>query len=653
MSGIRRPEVKHVIGAAVAASAVALALAGGGFEPTAYAAAGMVVWIAVVVGMAVGVLPRSQPPRAALVAGIALAGLAAMTALSLAWASDDGNAFEDVVRALAYLGAFTAVVFASRRAEAEPWLAGLAIGLTAVGVIALLARFEPSLFGNPDADLADLPAVLGRLTYPIGYWNGLAAVMAAAIVLLCWFGASARSPGARSLAAAGLAPVILALWMTDSRGGIVAAGLAFCVLLATGPRRSRLVANLLYGLVFGAALILIAEGYDALLNAPTSPAASGEGDRMLVLTIAVVAIALAGRLMLDTLIQRLVISRRVGVAVLGIAAVAAIVGLIAIDPIKQYDEFKAPPSANVLAEGDVGLLRGGGSGRYQFWSAAADAFSSSPIGGVGSAGYAPYWFEHRDVAIPATRAHSVLFETLAELGIVGFGLLVTFFGAAVYAGVKRARAPGRVPDAGPALALLIVGLAAAAVDWTWDLPAVFAITVVAAALLTGPATLPAPDPGPPAREQRGQARRRRGFAGGVVLLLIAWISICGSGLLLLSAHSLDSSRDDASKGDLAAAVGAANDAIDLQPWSAEPRTQLALVYEQDGDYDRAREAIEQAIERSPDDYRLHLIASRMAAEAGDAPAARSELLTAHALTPRDPQIIQLLDFSGQPNGTSS
>ena len=32
-----------------------MALAGGGFEPTAFAAAGLVVWIAVVIGLAVGV----------------------------------------------------------------------------------------------------------------------------------------------------------------------------------------------------------------------------------------------------------------------------------------------------------------------------------------------------------------------------------------------------------------------------------------------------------------------------------------------------------------------------------------------------------------------------------------------------------------------
>jgi tetratricopeptide (TPR) repeat protein len=132
----------------------------------------------------------------------------------------------------------------------------------------------------------------------------------------------------------------------------------------------------------------------------------------------------------------------------------------------------------------------------------------------------------------------------------------------------------------------------------------------------------------------------------VILLLTAWISICGSGLLLLSAHSLESSRDAAGAGEIDAAVDAANDAINLQPWAAEPRTQLALVYEQARDYDAAREAIAEAIDRSPDDYRLRLLAGRMAAEAGDVTAARAALLTAHELNPLDPEIQQLIQAAG-------
>ncbi len=636
---MQRLDVQHLIIASVAAIAVALALADGGFEPTAYAAAGLIVWVAALIGLAVGVLPRGEPPGAAIGTGLALAGLAAIMALSLAWASDDGDGFEDVVRTLAYLGAFVCVVLASRRGEARPWLAGLTIGLVLIGAIALLGRFEPGPFGDPDADLArSLPAALGRLTYPIGYWNGLAAAMAGAIVLLCWFASAGRTRLVRSLSVAALPAILLALWMTDSRGGMIAAGIAFVVLLLGGRKRSQMVANLAVGAVAGAVLIAIAETKDALLNSP--PPVGGEGHEMLAVTVLVLAVTLVVRRALDERVERFAIPRDVGRIVTVGVVVVALGALVLVDPIEQYDEFKAPPTGQELASGDVGLLRGGGSGRYQFWETAVDAFESAPVGGVGASGYTPYWFEHRDIPIPAQRAHSLVFETLAELGIVGFALLATFFGAAIVSGVRRVRAPGAVAEAAPALALLVVGMAAATVDWTWDLPAVFAATILAAALLTGPATLAGPDPGPP---PRGEARRRRRFAAGVGLLLVAWISICGSGLLLLSAHALDSSRSAAGRDDIDGALEAANDAIDLQPWSAAPRTQLALVYELAGEYDSASSAIDEAISRSPDDYRLHLLAARIDAEADDLDGARAALLEAQRLNPRDPEIAKQLE----------
>ncbi len=66
-------------------------------------------------------------------------------------------------------------------------------------------------------------------------------------------------------------------------------------------------------------------------------------------------------------------------------------------------------------------------------------------------------------------------------------------------------APATGPEGGAAAALgvLTVGFVASAVDWTWDLPAVFGATVVAAALLTGPATLaPLADAGPVGQSDR-------------------------------------------------------------------------------------------------------------------------------------------------------
>jgi Tfp pilus assembly protein PilF len=78
--------------------------------------------------------------------------------------------------------------------------------------------------------------------------------------------------------------------------------------------------------------------------------------------------------------------------------------------------------------------------------------------------------------------------------------------------------------------------------------------------------------------------------------------------------------------------------VDLQPWAADPRTQLALVYEQAGDYEHAVEAIDEAISRSPDDYRLRLLAARMKVENGDNDGGLASLLEAERLNPRDPDI---------------
>ena len=137
---------------------------------------------------------------------------------------------------------------------------------------------------------------------------------------------------------------------------------------------------------------------------------------------------------------------------------------------------------------------------------------------------------------------------------------------------------------------------------------------------------------------RGAVGHRRRFAAGVGLILVAWVSICASGLLMLSANALHSSQDAAANGDIDGALNAANDAIDLQPWAADPRTQLALVYEQARDYDKASAAIDEAISRSPDDYRLRLLSARMEVEAGDNAEAHAALLEAQRLNPRDPEI---------------
>jgi tetratricopeptide (TPR) repeat protein len=177
--------------------------------------------------------------------------------------------------------------------------------------------------------------------------------------------------------------------------------------------------------------------------------------------------------------------------------------------------------------------------------------------------------------------------------------------------------------------------------------------VIAAALLGGPATLRAPaGPDGPATVF-GTVRSRRRFAGGVAILLVGWISICASGLLMLAKNSLESSRAAAARGDIEAAVDAANDAADLEPWAAEPRSQLSLVYEEGGDLDAAAIEIGEAIERAPEDWRLRMIAGCLYAASDDLTTARENAAAARALNPRVPELdkpddVLLREFCSEP-----
>ncbi len=200
--------------------------------------------------------------------------------------------------------------------------------------------------------------------------------------------------------------------------------------------------------------------------------------------------------------------------------VVAIAGIVVAGPAKRWDEFKSvghleTQSTYVATH----LSSGSGSGRYQFWSAALDAFKAHPLDGIGAGGYEAYWHQHGSLAVPVRDAHSLFLESMAELGIVGLLLILGFLGVAIVSGARRGPTSARGAALGAALAVLATGIVSAAIDWTWELPACFGLVVLAAALLTGPATLDAeaalrpprgPSTGP--AEPRGGDRPASGSA---------------------------------------------------------------------------------------------------------------------------------------------
>lgn len=604
---------------------IALAAAGGGYSAELRAGAGTAVWLAVIVALAFGLLPRARVPRAALVAGGGLLALAALSALSAGWASDNGTAFGEAVRAAGYLGLFTLVVLASAPGSGRLWLGGLGIGLAGVALLALGSRMQPSL--SPEQDLVTfIPSVATRLSYPLNYWNGLGAAMALALVVLLWLGAHGRTAAGRALAVAALPAPGLALFLTSSRGGVAALAVGLVALVALGPDRGRLLLGALFGGAGAGLLIVLANAREAFVDGRVdAPGAAGEGHEMLAATLLVALVVGGLRLLVDRAAQDMEVPRGVAAAAAAVAIAAGLVGLVAVDPGSRIDDFRSPPADPGPARGFVTrhLASAEGNGRYQFWQAGMDAFESEPLRGVGAGGYESWWAQHGSLSYFIRDAHSLFVEVLAELGLLGLAALLLFLAAAAVRGVvARAREPDAAAVASGALALIACGVASAAIDWTWELPAAFAPVVVAAAVLAGPALS--------ARREQGESR----FGLGVAALGLAWVAVAASVVVLVGEAKVSDSREAVRDGDLAAAAEDARAAKAVQPWSGGPRLQLALVHERAGDLRAARDAADEAVERDGGDWRVWLVVARLAVKDGDARDARSALARARELNPR-------------------
>jgi hypothetical protein len=375
----------------------------------------LVVWWIALAGLALRLLPRARIPTAALVAGGCLAALAVLTAVSMGWASDDGKAFDEAVRAAGYVGVFALVVLASPAGSGRAWLQGLALGLLAVTLLGLASRFEPSLFPDSEIPVA-LPETRGRLSYPLGYWNAMGATMGLAAVLLLWLAANARTAIGRGAATAAVPLPVLGLFLTSSRGGAVALAVGLALLFAVGGPRVRVVASALLGGAGAAVLIALAVGRDLFTDGRTDTSGYGsEAAEMLLATVAVAVTVFALRALADGVVERIRVPRAVSVALVVCAAFAVLVGTVAIDPAERFRELRKPPdaSAEVSGRGLVTrhLTSTEGTGRWQFWKAGWDAFQAEPLVGIGAGGYEAWWAQNGSIERFVRNAHSLFVET--------------------------------------------------------------------------------------------------------------------------------------------------------------------------------------------------------------------------------------------------
>lgn len=612
----------------VAVVVVGAALADGAYSAGAAAGFGVGCWWLLFAMVALRLAPLGSIPRWALIAGGTLLAFAALTLISISWADDDGAAYRAAVLAFLYVGEFALVVVASRRGSIRSWLTGLTVGLGAICLLALSTRWFPGI--HHDEVTHALPDAKGRLSYPIGYWNALGSALALLACLLGWLATSARSPLGRSAATGFLVLPALAIFLTSSRGAVIAAIVGLLVLLLAVEKRSQLIGSLLISAPGCGVVILIADA-----QGTTS---GSEGAALLAASAACALVVGALRRAADAGLGRVAVPRAAGRAAVAVAVVIVAIGAIAADPAERWDHFKSLPgpiaSNNAFAASH--LASGSGSGRYQFWSAALDAFDEKPVAGIGAGGYEAWWTQHAEFPYTIKNAHSLFLETMAELGVVGLLLIVGYFAASAAAGISRLRV-GLRPEIGAALAVLAAGVFSAAIDWTWQLPAVFGPVVLVAALLTGPASL---------RDGGGaEPLTGRRWAWRVVTAAASLVVIVVCGIQLLSSLELDRSQSETRNGDLAAAADDARAASAIEPWAGSPYLQLALVQEQAGDIAGALGSIRHATAHDSHDWSVWLVRARLEAQRGDAEAARAALARSRDLNP-SASIFSLLSAPG-------
>ena len=474
MTGIR---IRYGALAVLLAGPTGLAFFSGGYfdEPRAWAGAG--AWLLVAVALCGGAtLPRSLNARLAL-GGLGLLG--AWTLASMAWAPAAGEAYHAGQLVLLYAGALLAATLLLREARALRMLEpALVAGVVIVIGYGLSERLVPGIL-----HFARSLTSQGRLEQPLTYWNATGELAALGLVLAARLAGDERRPVAMRALAAAAAPVLgMGLYLSFSRGALLACGAGLLVLLAAAPRREALEA-ILVSAGGGALAALTAAPFRGLTSLSGS-LGSREREGILVLIGLVAITGLAGWVQGAAARRRHpappVAPRhalRAALLVSGAGLAAAVLAA-------------ALQGTTHQLETGAGRFVTLASDRYDFWNVAVRAFMHAPLIGVGAGGWQVWWLHYRPFPGFARDAHSLPLQTAAELGLVGLlGLAAVFAGVGLAARQAHGRAPA--PVAGP-LAGAVVYAIHAPLDWDWQMPAVTlpALLLAGALLAAGEAARP-------------------------------------------------------------------------------------------------------------------------------------------------------------------
>jgi hypothetical protein len=562
----------------------------------------------------------SGASAAALAAVVALACLAL---LSVTWAESTDSALTGASRWILYATTFAVLVIAGRR----PGVARVGIAAATAGILVMAAYVLGKMISGDGGSLF----LRGRLNDPLGYSNSQGLFP----VLGMWplIGLASYARPAAAGAAAGGGTVLMGLaFLSQSRSVALAVLLATLAALLLVPGRVRR-AWLLLAMVAGVAAIS-----SPLLHVYDVGRVGGQGldeaTRRAAWWILVAGggVGLAwGAIVAGERRFRAAELRRASAVALGAVVLAgAVAGGVRAGYIRTYVHDQVHAFTALQPNTSRSRLISGGGNRYDFWRIAAHEFADHPLAGVGADNYPRDYFVLRRTNDEIRQPHSIEFQTLAELGLLGILALAAFFVAAAVGAVRRLRVPELAPTERmmltAAIGMFTAWVGHSSVDWSHLVPGAAGVALMAAAyLVTGPSAGDVPAPRP---------RRATSVAIRVVATVGIVVGAVVVGRSLLGVHYLNQGMRALAEHP-AQAIQKANDSLAFNGDSLDALYLKSAGYARLGDYRRSRAPLVEATKLEPHNFVPWALLGDLAVRRGQVGLARSLYAHALRLNPRD------------------
>jgi O-Antigen ligase len=413
-------------------------------------------------------------PWAAWVMVAFLVALVGVKGLSMAWTISEAETVSEVLRSSMYLAVFLAALAAlTSERQVGPLMDISVLMIAAVAGYGILEKINPARYPATPFDIV-------RIDSTLGYSNSVAVLVGMGVALALVRTTAIRNVLLRGLYATVTLGLLVALYLTFSRGGIGSLGVGLILLFVLTGNRLEMLANLLFLSIPGAWLLWRMQSLEGLIRAripEQQRIADGAAfSTDLILALAAAFVLQAGYAFLVNRYELMPPGRRVvgALALFGVVLAAGVGGFAVVNGYggigQAYGTLVSNPNDTENATQRLASLSLGY--REDYWRVGWEAWKEHPLTGTGAGTFQYTWLENRPGTEGVKQVHNLYLEQGTETGAFAFLALVGFVVALVGYSVRaiwRSQGVRRLLLAGLVSALVIY-LVSSFLEWHWYVP---------------------------------------------------------------------------------------------------------------------------------------------------------------------------------------